>query len=75
MNVIVVFLRPLGLRLADVIMILTPDELQPKVYKESIEPNLKAGNALVFAHGFNIHFNQIVPPADVDKSDRSHVVL
>lgn len=51
---------------ADVIMILTPDELQPKVYKESIEPNLKAGNALVFAHGFNIHFNQIVPPADVD---------
>lgn len=51
---------------ADVIMILLPDELQPGIYKESIEPNLEAGNALVFAHGFNIHFNQIVPPADVD---------
>lgn len=51
---------------ADVIMILLPDENQPAVYKESIEPNLEAGNALVFAHGFNIHFNQIVPPADVD---------
>ncbi|HJV15950.1 MAG TPA: ketol-acid reductoisomerase [Bacillales bacterium] len=51
---------------ADVVMILTPDELQPKVYEESIRPNLKFGNALVFAHGFNIHFNQIVPPNDVD---------
>src|SRR5690625_4020179 len=51
---------------ADVIMILLPDENQPSVYKESIEPNLEAGNSLVFAHGFNIHFNQIVPPADVD---------
>ena len=36
------------------------------MYKESIEPNLEAGNMLMFAHGFNIHFNQIVPPADVD---------
>jgi ketol-acid reductoisomerase len=51
---------------ADVIMILLPDEMQPKVYQESIKDNLEAGNALVFAHGFNIHFNQIVPPADVD---------
>ncbi|MFD2655937.1 MULTISPECIES: ketol-acid reductoisomerase [Gracilibacillus] len=51
---------------ADVIMILLPDEYQPSIYKEAIEPNLEAGNALVFAHGFNIHFNQIVPPADVD---------
>jgi ketol-acid reductoisomerase len=51
---------------ADVIMILLPDEMQPKVYKESIEPHLEAGNALVFAHGFNVHFSQIVPPADVD---------
>ncbi|HJV31200.1 MAG TPA: ketol-acid reductoisomerase [Bacillales bacterium] len=51
---------------ADVVMILTPDELQPKVYEESIKPNLEPGNALVFAHGFNIHFNQIVPPSDVD---------
>ena len=51
---------------ADVVMVLLPDEYQPKIYEESIKPNLKAGNALVFAHGFNIHFNQIVPPADVD---------
>ena len=51
---------------ADVIMILLPDEHQAKIYKESIEPNLVAGNALAFAHGFNIHFGQIQPPADVD---------
>ena len=51
---------------ADIIMILINDELQAKMYKESIEPNLEAGNLLMFAHGFNIHFNQIVPPADVD---------
>lgn len=51
---------------ADVVMVLLPDELQQKVYKESIEPNLKEGNALAFAHGFNIHFSQIVPPANVD---------
>lgn len=51
---------------ADIIMILINDELQAKLYKESIEPNLEAGNMLMFAHGFNIHFNQIVPPADVD---------
>ena len=48
------------------VMVLLPDEMQPKVYKESIEPNLEAGNSLVFAHGFNVHFSQIVPPADVD---------
>ncbi|RBW71561.1 ketol-acid reductoisomerase [Bacillus taeanensis] len=51
---------------ADVVMVLLPDEYQPKVYKEEIEPGLTAGKALLFAHGFNIHFNQIVPPADVD---------
>ncbi|WP_112180678.1 MULTISPECIES: ketol-acid reductoisomerase [Paraliobacillus] len=51
---------------ADVVMILLPDENQPTIYKESIEANLEAGNALVFAHGFNVHFNQVVPPADVD---------
>jgi ketol-acid reductoisomerase len=51
---------------ADIVMILTPDELQTKVYEESIKPHLESGNALVFAHGFNIHFNQIVPPSDVD---------
>ncbi|MGE4283276.1 MAG: ketol-acid reductoisomerase [Clostridia bacterium] len=51
---------------ADIIMILINDEKQAKLYSESIEPNLKEGKALVFAHGFNIHFGQIVPPADVD---------
>jgi ketol-acid reductoisomerase len=51
---------------ADVIMMLVPDPLQPKVYKEAVEPNLKKGMALGFAHGFNIHYNQIVPPASVD---------
>lgn len=51
---------------ADVIMILVNDELQAKLYKQSILPNLTAGKALAFAHGFNIHFNQIVAPTDVD---------
>lgn len=51
---------------ADVIMVLLPDESQTKVYEESIKPNLQPGNALAFAHGFNIHFNQIVPPSHVD---------
>ena len=51
---------------ADIFLILINDELQAKMYKESIEPNLEAGNMLMFAHGFNIHFGQIVPPADVD---------
>lgn len=50
---------------ADVVMILLPDELQPKVYKEEIEPNL-TNQALMFAHGFNIHFHQIVPPSTCD---------
>lgn len=51
---------------ADVIMILLPDEKQADVYNESIAPNLEAGNALVFAHGFNIHYGLIQAPADVD---------
>jgi ketol-acid reductoisomerase len=51
---------------ADIIMILVPDELQPGVYEESVKPNLKEGKTLMFAHGYNIHFNQIVPPPDVD---------
>ena len=51
---------------ADIIMILINDEKQSKLYKESIEPNLAPGKALVFAHGFSIHFGQIVPPANVD---------
>jgi ketol-acid reductoisomerase (EC 1.1.1.86) len=51
---------------SDVIMILIPDEKQKSVYESDIAPNLKAGKALVFAHGFNIHFGQINPPEDVD---------
>ena len=51
---------------ADVIMILINDEKQAAMYKKDIEPNLEAGNMLMFAHGFAIHFGQIVPPADVD---------
>jgi ketol-acid reductoisomerase len=51
---------------ADIIVMLVPDNLQPKVYRESIEKNLTKGKMLMFAHGFNIHFSQIVPPADVD---------
>ena len=47
-------------------MILINDEVQAAVYQKDIAPNLEAGNALMFAHGFNIHFKQIVPPADVD---------
>ncbi|MGE5629315.1 MAG: ketol-acid reductoisomerase [Solirubrobacterales bacterium] len=52
--------------MADFIMILLPDEKQPFVYRESIEPVLKEGKALIFAHGFNIHYGQIKPPADID---------
>ncbi|TWT11917.1 ketol-acid reductoisomerase [Planomicrobium sp. CPCC 101079] len=51
---------------ADVIMVLVPDEKQTQIYNEEIKPSLKAGKSLVFAHGFNVHFNQIVAPADVD---------
>ena len=53
-------------KLADWVMILLPDEVQKRVYAEDIAPNLEAGNVLSFAHGFNINFGQIVPPADVD---------
>jgi len=51
---------------ADVVQILMPDERQAQVYRDEIAPNLKSGAALGFSHGFNIHFAQIVPPADVD---------
>src|SRR3982751_6557458 len=51
---------------ADLIMVLTPDEKQRKIYEEEIAPHLSAGKALFFAHGFNIHYGQIKPPADVD---------
>ena len=51
---------------ADVVMILAPDEQQAVIYKTEIEPNIKKGAALAFAHGFNIHFGQIVPRTDLD---------
>ncbi len=51
---------------ADVVMVLAPDEFQAKIYTESIEPNLKQGVALAFAHGLNIHFDLIVPREDLD---------
>jgi ketol-acid reductoisomerase len=55
-------------RQADVLMILTPDQTQKKVYEASIAPHIHAGQTLMFAHGFNIHFGQIKPPATVDVS-------
>jgi ketol-acid reductoisomerase len=51
---------------ADVVMILTPDEFQSRLYKDEVEPNLKKGATLAFAHGFAIHYNQVVPRADLD---------
>ncbi|MGD9156544.1 MAG: ketol-acid reductoisomerase [Bacillota bacterium] len=51
---------------ADIMMILLPDEVQKKVYYEDVAPSLTEGKALAFAHGFNIHFNQIIPPKNVD---------
>ena len=51
---------------ADIVMMLINDEVQASVYKSEIAPNLSAGNAIAFAHGFNIRYRQIVPPADVD---------
>jgi len=53
-------------KVADIIMMLTPDTLQSKIYYDSIAPGLVPGNMLMFAHGFNIHYGQIVPPADID---------
>jgi ketol-acid reductoisomerase len=55
-----------AVRMADLIMVLLPDEVQSKVYEESILPNLREGNVLMFAHGLNIHFSQIVPEKNVD---------
>jgi ketol-acid reductoisomerase len=51
---------------ADIIQILLPDELQGKIYKEEIQPYMTEGKALMFSHGFNIHFGQIAPPSNVD---------
>ncbi len=53
-------------RHADIVSVLIPDTIQPSVYEEAIEPGLDPGDTLQFAHGFNIHFNQIEPPEDVD---------
>jgi ketol-acid reductoisomerase len=55
-----------AVKAAEVVMVLVPDEKQKKLYEESIEPYLEEGNALAFAHGFNIVFSQIVPPKNVD---------
>ena len=55
-----------AVKAADIIMVLTPDEKQAAIYKNDIAPNLTEGKALAFAHGFNIHFKQIVPPSNVD---------
>jgi len=51
---------------ADIIVVLAPDDLQPQIYRESIEPELRAGKVLQFAHGFNIYYHQITPPANID---------
>ncbi len=51
---------------ADIVQILAPDELQKKIYTEEIEPNLDKGDMLMWSHGFNIHYNQIVPPPTMD---------
>ena len=51
---------------ADVIMMLVPDQVMGSVYADAVEPHLESGNTLMFAHGFNIHFGEIVPPGDVD---------
>ena len=57
---------PDAVKWADIIMILTPDEFQAQLYKKEIEPNIKKGGTLAFAHGFAIHYNQVVPRADLD---------
>lgn len=61
-----VFSVPEAAKKADIVMMLINDEVQAEVYRKDIAPNLEAGNAIAFAHGFNIRYKQIVPPADVD---------
>src|ERR1700690_2610823 len=51
---------------ADIVMMLTPDELQAEIYRDQLAPNMKQGAALMFAHGLNVHFNLIEPRADLD---------
>ena len=55
-----------AVKAADVVMILLPDENIPEVYKNDVEPNIKKGATLAFAHGFNVHYNQVVPREDLD---------
>ena len=57
---------PEAVKAADLVMILTPDEFQSKLYEDVIEPNIKQGGVLAFAHGFSIHYNQVVPRSDLD---------
>lgn len=57
---------PEAVKRSDLIIMLVNDDVQPGLYKESVQPHLKAGQALLFAHGFNVHYNQIVPPEDAD---------
>ena len=55
-----------AVKIADIVQILIPDEIQAKVYEEEIKPNLRKGQYLMFSHGFNIHFKKIIPSADVN---------
>ncbi|MGY3041041.1 ketol-acid reductoisomerase [Rhodanobacter sp. TND4EL1] len=55
-----------AVRGADLVAVLTPDMVQPVLYRDAIEPNIKSGAALLFAHGFNVHFKQINPRSDID---------
>lgn len=59
-------LIPEAVQESQVILILLPDQVQPNIYEEQVKPYLKEGDALVFSHGFNIHYNQIIPPPSVD---------
>src|SRR3712207_8726337 len=61
---------PEAVRWADVVMMLLPDEKQPSVYEREVAPNLSEGDLMLFAHGFNIHFNQITVPPEDRKSTR-----
>jgi ketol-acid reductoisomerase len=55
-----------GAKWADIVMVLTPDELQSDIYNADLAPNMRPGSALAFAHGLNVHFNLITPRADID---------
>ena len=55
-----------AVELGNLVMMLVPDQTQKRLYDEAVKPNLRPGSALMFAHGFNVHFSQIVPPDDVD---------